>query len=487
MKMRKYQKIVAMMAGVMALVLWMTTASVQAVGFQVEELYESVFVVYSGISMGSGFAVGKDGVITNAHVIRNQRNIRLETYGGETLSAELIAMCRDRDIAILGVHGADFRPFAIAYYTDMNIGENVYTIGAPNSMSFTLTKGVLSATGRRIGRHEYLQTDAAINRGNSGGPLINEEGAAIGVNTLTVSNAEGIGLAIPMPVVNAYIRENGIELDEGNNIVGSVFEWIEDESFGENGGQRDGRYDNDGFGWLPHYPESRFWFGMFGLSLLLNVVLAVFLILTIQKNGKGEKKQMAQPYGQQAYGQQAYGRQLYGQQAYGQQVYGRQTYGQQAYGQQTYGQQPYGQQAYEQQAYGRQTYGQNSCGQQVYGKQMQGQTSVQQEQQQKAQEQQQTKEQQQKAQEQQQQTKEQQQKEQEQQTHEQQSLEKSQEKPLEKPLEESLEKSSEKSLENPLEKQSEPEEETAKTRSCVSCGAEVPLSHTFCRKCGSRM
>ena len=102
----------------------------------------------------------------------------------------------------------------------MQVGSDVYAIGAPESLAYTLTRGVLSAKDRKVGGRAYLQFDAAINSGNSGGPLLNDAGQVIGVITLKIDNAEGIGMAIPMSSVRDYLRFNGIEVDAVGNVVG---------------------------------------------------------------------------------------------------------------------------------------------------------------------------------------------------------------------------------------------------------------------------
>jgi len=87
-------------------------------------------------------------------------------------------------------------------------------------MDYTLTKGVLSAKDRRLGPNRYLQIDAAINSGNSGGPLLNDSGEVIGVNTLKITNSEGIGLAIPMTAVAGFLELSGIVIDNEGNVSG---------------------------------------------------------------------------------------------------------------------------------------------------------------------------------------------------------------------------------------------------------------------------
>jgi serine protease Do len=207
-----------------------SSPSALAIGFTAEEKYNSVFVVMSGNSLGSGFSVGKNCVVTNAHVIRNINNIVLQTYSGESHTAFLVGMDEDKDIAVLGVEGVEFSPLEIDDYSAMGTGDDVYAIGAPKSMAYTLTKGILSAKERQIGKYSYIQTDAAVNEGNSGGPLLNDEGHVLGMNTLKMLDSEGIGLAIPMAVVCEYMSSIGVELDSEGNVSAPVEQPAPEES-----------------------------------------------------------------------------------------------------------------------------------------------------------------------------------------------------------------------------------------------------------------
>lgn len=195
-----------------------------AIGFDTEKVYNSVFVVYSGSSMGSGFAIGENCIITNAHVINNQYDVRIETYSGEIKRAFIVSMDERIDIAVIGVPDGSFTPLHVADLSAVNVGDDVYAIGAPNSLAFTLTKGVVSSKERFVSRQKYIQTDAAINTGNSGGPLLNDAGEVIGVNSYKMSDSEGIGLAIPIDVVVSFLETGEIELNESGNVIEPIVE-----------------------------------------------------------------------------------------------------------------------------------------------------------------------------------------------------------------------------------------------------------------------
>jgi serine protease Do len=203
-------------------VLFASTLSVGAIGFEAETAYESVFVIYSGNSLGSGFAVGENCIVTNAHVIDNPRSITVETYGGTKYKASVLGMNEQQDIAVLIVKDAQFPYLDIADMSTMKTGDDIYAIGAPKGMAYTLTKGGVSAKERMIRNQSYIQIDAAINEGNSGGPLLNDAGQVLGMNTLKMSDSEGIGLAIPISRVCEYLKSLGIELNTNGNVVDSV-------------------------------------------------------------------------------------------------------------------------------------------------------------------------------------------------------------------------------------------------------------------------
>ena len=214
----KTGKKIAVILFVLAMIL-ASPFSAYAIGFDTEEVYRSVFVVYSGNSMGSGFAIGENFIITNAHVIDDPFDVRIETYGGEMKRAFIMAQDERIDIAVIGVAGASFAPLEAADLSRVRAGDDVYAIGAPNSLAFTLTKGVVSSKERLVGRQQYIQTDAAINSGNSGGPLLNDAGEVVGVNSYKMTDSEGIGLAIPIDVVVSFLETREIDLNESGDVV----------------------------------------------------------------------------------------------------------------------------------------------------------------------------------------------------------------------------------------------------------------------------
>ena len=205
-----------------AAVLFASASSVSAIGFDAEKAYESVFVVYSGASLGSGFAIGENCVITNSHVIADPKNIAIVTYDGTEYAASLLGINEDEDIAVLVIENATSPYLMMANLSAVKIGDDIYTIGAPNGMAYTLTTGTITAKERIIREKSYIQIDAAINEGNSGGPLLNDSGEVLGMNTLKMTDSEGIGLSIPTDRIENYLKSLGIETDEKGNIPDAV-------------------------------------------------------------------------------------------------------------------------------------------------------------------------------------------------------------------------------------------------------------------------
>ena len=152
---------------------------------------------------GAGFLVDGDGyLITNHHVVDGAERITVRLASGQTLPATLVGTDPDTDIALLRVRAEQRLPAVVLGDSDtLRVGEWVVAIGNPLAYEHTVTAGVVSFLGRKLfdsSLDRYIQTDAAINLGNSGGPLINTRGEVIGINAAISSRAPTIGFAIPI-------------------------------------------------------------------------------------------------------------------------------------------------------------------------------------------------------------------------------------------------------------------------------------------------
>ena len=166
-------------------------------------------------SLGSGVLVDAQGhIVTNHHVIAGADKIQVQLADGRRGVAQVVGRDPDTDLAVLRI-GMDRLPvMALGRSDQLQVGDIVLAIGNPLGLSQTVTHGIVSATGRaQLGVatfESFIQTDAAINEGNSGGALVNVRGELIGINTAVLGKnrgAEGIGLAIPVDLVRGVMRE----------------------------------------------------------------------------------------------------------------------------------------------------------------------------------------------------------------------------------------------------------------------------------------
>ena len=164
---------------------------------------------------GSGFIISKDGfIVTNNHVVEEAEKIKITLSNDEVYEAEIIGLDPRMDLALLKIDSDKDLPFAgFGKSENSKVGEWVVAIGNPFGLGGTVTAGIISALGRNIGSGPYdqfIQTDAPINKGNSGGPLFNMKGEVIGVNTMIYSQtggSVGIGFSIPSSLVKPVIDQ----------------------------------------------------------------------------------------------------------------------------------------------------------------------------------------------------------------------------------------------------------------------------------------
>ena len=166
-------------------------------------------------SGGSGFIISRDGfVLTNNHVVDNANKVTVQLTDGPEITAKVVGKDPETDVALLKIDGKDLPTVNLGDSEAIRVGDWVMAVGNPLMYSHTVTVGVISAKGRRLGSSaldDFLQTDAAINFGNSGGPLVNLRGEVVGINTaITRSDpmgrtVEGIGFAIPINLVKEQL------------------------------------------------------------------------------------------------------------------------------------------------------------------------------------------------------------------------------------------------------------------------------------------
>ena len=165
--------------------------------------------------LGSGFIISEDGqVVTNHHVVDGADSVKVKLADGRSFEAEVVGSDPMTDIALLKITSEDALPTVdFGQSEGLRVGDEVVAVGNPFGLGGTVTSGIISALSRDIRSgpfDDFIQTDAAINRGNSGGPLFNNAGQVIGVNTAIISPAGGsvgIGFAVPSDLVMTVVAD----------------------------------------------------------------------------------------------------------------------------------------------------------------------------------------------------------------------------------------------------------------------------------------
>ncbi|MGR3510405.1 MAG: Do family serine endopeptidase [Sulfitobacter sp.] len=165
--------------------------------------------------LGSGFIISKDGqIVTNNHVVEGADSVKVKLSDGRTFDATVVGSDRMTDIALLKIEAdVDLPTVKFGSSDAMRVGDEVVAMGNPFGLGGTVTTGIISAKSRNINSGPYddfIQTDAAINRGNSGGPLFNNAGEVIGVNTAILSpggGSVGIGFSVPSDLVQKIVAD----------------------------------------------------------------------------------------------------------------------------------------------------------------------------------------------------------------------------------------------------------------------------------------
>jgi S1-C subfamily serine protease len=176
----------------------------------VDRVGPSVVQVVDGQGAGSGVVITPDGyVLTNAHVVERRDTVRVGFNDGRHLEGRVVGRDASSDLAVVRVIGDDLVSAELGDSDRLRVGQLVIAIGNPLGFQSTVTTGVVSALGRtlsgRDGRpiENVIQTDAALDPGSSGGPLVDTRGRVVGINTAVIAGAHGIGFAVPSTTANA--------------------------------------------------------------------------------------------------------------------------------------------------------------------------------------------------------------------------------------------------------------------------------------------
>jgi serine protease Do len=162
-------------------------------------------------SLGSGFIIDAEGhVLTNAHVIDDANVISVQLDDGREVPARLVGQEKRIDLAVLDIDVEGLQPLPLGDSATVRVGDYVIAVGNALGLSNTVTAGIVSAVGREVtsevpGYADFIQTDASINQGNSGGPLVDMDGRVIGINTMVSAEGQGIGFAVPINMVKQVL------------------------------------------------------------------------------------------------------------------------------------------------------------------------------------------------------------------------------------------------------------------------------------------
>jgi len=175
----------------------------------IENAVPSVVTIRTDVAQGTGFIISDDGyLVTNAHVLSGASSVYTINFEKEIIKAELIGYSGDFDIALLKIPGS-YNALSLANSDDVQVGQKVIAIGNPLGLQFSVSEGIISAV-HRPGINEvnsYLQTDAALNPGNSGGPLIDKEGNVVGINNFKIGSGEGLSFALESNYVKDVVND----------------------------------------------------------------------------------------------------------------------------------------------------------------------------------------------------------------------------------------------------------------------------------------
>lgn len=175
----------------------------------IEEAVKSVVTIRTDISQGTGFIINSKGyLVTSYHVVKGAQSAAVYTYNGDTHTVSLIGYEENLDIALLKIPG-NYEILKLGNSEKILKGEKVIAIGNPLGLQFSVSEGIVSAVHRAgiNGLEAYIQTDAALNSGNSGGPLINKQGKVIGINNFKVGGGESLGFALESNYIENTVNQ----------------------------------------------------------------------------------------------------------------------------------------------------------------------------------------------------------------------------------------------------------------------------------------
>ncbi|MGI9544474.1 MAG: trypsin-like peptidase domain-containing protein [Cyclobacteriaceae bacterium] len=169
----------------------------------ISNISNSVFKINTSSGTGSGFHIDRNFVVTNYHVIKGHREVAIEDQQQNRFHATVVFVNPDTDLAFLQPTGTFSAPSIRTGHEGTVVSrDKVYVLGFPFGMPYTETEGIVSSPQQMMEGRHYIQTDAAVNPGNSGGPVVNSEGVLVGITTAKFEKADNVGFAIPLDVMH---------------------------------------------------------------------------------------------------------------------------------------------------------------------------------------------------------------------------------------------------------------------------------------------
>jgi serine protease Do len=174
----------------------------------IDDSVNAVVTIKTDVAQGTGFIITEDGyIVTNAHVLSGGHRVWALTSNQQTIEATFVGYDSELDVALLKISG-DYNYLDLDDSDNVQVGEKVIAIGNPLGLQFSVTEGIVSGIHRTgiNNRDIYIQTDASLNPGNSGGPLINKRGNVIGINNFKVGDGESLGFALESNYLGSAIN-----------------------------------------------------------------------------------------------------------------------------------------------------------------------------------------------------------------------------------------------------------------------------------------
>jgi S1-C subfamily serine protease len=175
----------------------------------IEDVIKSVVTIKTNLAQGSGFIIADGGyIVTNAHVMEGATAAVVTTYDGKNHQVMKMGQDIEMDIILLKIEDTGYSPLELENSDNVQIGEKVIAIGNPLGLQFSVSEGIVSAVHRQgeNGIEAYLQTDASLNSGNSGGPLINKRGKVVGINNFKIMDGESLGFALESDYIKRTVN-----------------------------------------------------------------------------------------------------------------------------------------------------------------------------------------------------------------------------------------------------------------------------------------